>query len=94
MLAHHSQQDAPPARCLDHLARGFERGRDGLLHLHVLPGLGADLDGFQAEIRERAHVHVVHVGVAAHFFIGADELRAVLDRELASRRFVDVRAHR
>ena len=94
VLAHHAQEDAPAVRRLDHAARGFQVGRNGLLHLHVLPGLGTDFDGFHAEIRERAYVHIVHVGVAAHLFVGADELRAVLVGELASRRFVDVRAHR
>jgi hypothetical protein len=56
--------------------------------------LGADLDGLQTEIRECADVYVVHLRMTAEFLVGLDEVAAILLRELASGRFVDVRAGR
>src|SRR5271157_945908 len=94
VLAHHPQQDVAAARGLDHAARGFEIGRDRLLHLHVLARLRADLDGLQTEVGERAHIHVIDLRMAAHRLIGGHELAAVLAGELAARGFEDVRADR
>ena len=93
MLAHHAQHDAGLARRLHHLARGLQVRRNRLLHLHVLPGLGADRDRLHAEIRKRADVHVVHLRVAAHLFVSGDEFGAVLLGETPAARLEDVRAH-
>src|SRR3954453_11363760 len=60
----------------------------------MLAGLRADLDGLHAEVRERADVHVIHLGVAANLLVTGDKLRAVLVRELAAGRLEDVRANR
>src|SRR5579883_2860043 len=94
VLAHHAQQDAAAPGGLDHLPRGFEVGRDRLLHLHVLAGLGADCDGLKAEVREGADVDVVHLGVAADLLEGADEFAAVLIREPPAACFENIGADR
>ena len=60
-------------------------GGNGLLHLDVLAGLGADLERLQAEIREGADIHEVHLRVAADLLVRADEFGAVLSRELRAR---------
>jgi len=91
-MARHPQYDPAAARRLDHAARRFQAGGDGLLHLHVLPGAGADFDGLQAEIGEGAHVHVVHPRMAAHILVRRHELRPVLLRERAPGRLVNVGA--
>src|SRR5579883_1903704 len=94
VLAHHAQQDAAAPGGLDHLPRGFEVGRDRLLHLHVLAGFGADCDGLKAEVREGADVDVVHLGVAADLLEGADEFAAVLIREPPAACFENIGADR
>ena len=93
MLAHHPQYDARLAGGRHHAPRRLHAGGDGLLHLDVLLRFGADLQGLQAEIRERADVHDIHAGVAAHLLVRADELRAVPVREPAAGLLVDIRAN-
>ena len=85
VLADDAQQDAGLARGLDHLARGFEVGRDRLLHLDVLLGFRADLDRLQAEVRERADIDVVDLGVAADFLVGAERTQPPLARRISGR---------
>ena len=43
---------------------------------------GADLERLQTEIGERADIDVIDLRVAAHFFVVADELTAVLHRRI------------
>src|SRR5579872_1233796 len=92
MLAHYAEGDAALTRGFDHGARGFDGGGYGLLHLDVLAGLRADLDGLQAEIGESAHVDVIDFGVAADLFVGLDEFGAVLIGELPAGGLEDIRA--
>src|SRR5579864_7135236 len=65
MLAYDAEQDAGAFRDLEHFTRGFEIGRNGLLHLDVFARLGADLKRLKTEIGERADIDVVDARVSA-----------------------------
>ena len=62
VLAHHAQQDAAARAPFRSSARAVARlVAMGFCTCTCLPALRADLEGLQAEIREGADVHVVHV---------------------------------
>ena len=82
MLADDAEHDVAFACSLDHRFRGGEIGRDGLLHLHMLFGLDAKLDGFQTKIGEGADVDEIDARVTANVLPCGDGLASVLRAEL------------
>src|SRR5579884_1704842 len=65
MLADDVEFDSSPVGYVDHFARCFQIGRDGLLYLDVLARIGADLQRLQPKIREGTHVDIIDVRMAA-----------------------------
>jgi peptidyl-prolyl cis-trans isomerase SurA len=92
MLADDAEHDSGGAGDLDHPARGGEVGGDGLLHLDMLAGFGADEEGLEAEIREGADIDVIDVGVAADFLEGGDENATMKGGKIRAAGRIDVRA--
>ena len=81
MLADDGEMHALGVGVFDHLARGFEIGGDGLLHLDVLAGVGGEAQGLEANVGKRTQVHHIDFRVGADGLQGIDVTGTVLGGE-------------